>query len=116
MLANGDNHASANASGQEVVLTLPITFLPCHSEGALADRLAAIASLTVHSILGRTEFSMMTSMTRRGISDVSAFAAMFGVAMNWINNTSVVASSHGGSVHGRSSHHNAPREPGKGLV
>lgn len=61
---------------------------------------------------------MMTSMTRRGISDVSALAAMFGVAMTWINNTSVVASSHGGSVHGGSSHHNASPEARKraGLI
>lgn len=48
---------------------------------------------------------MMISMTRRGISDVSAFAPIFGVAMTCINSTKVVGSSHGGSVRGRSSHH-----------
>lgn len=104
-MANVDSQASANAFGQEVTLTLPITFLTYHSEGALAGGLAAIASLTVHTILGRTGFSLMISMTRRGISDVSAYTPNFGVAMTWINSTSVVGSSHGGSVRGRSSHH-----------
>lgn len=45
---------------------------------------------------------MMISMTRRGITDVSAFAPIFGVAMTCIK---VVGNSHGGSVRGRSSHH-----------
>lgn len=88
-----------------MTLTLPITLFTYHSEGALAGGLAAIARLTVHSILGRTGSSMMISMTRRGISDVSAFAPSFGVAMTLINSTSVAGRSHGGSVRGRSSHH-----------